>query len=199
MSLIDSLNHILEWHQKNDTPAARQIQPGLSEEEIAMRLKAVPFKMPSEFVELYRWRNGIAWDAQKEGEDVSFFEYHHFLPLNEALDAFQSSYSIMKEFYELTDWVPTFQDPAGDGYGVSGGPRGTDQAPVVFLFEGEGVQVVFDSLAKMMETVAQAFDEGVMTWQEGEMDTDFFAWGEIAHRLNPDIQYWRDYVKGGKS
>ncbi len=59
------------------------------------------------------------------------------------------------------------------------------------------MQVVFDSLAKMMETVAAAFDEKAMTWQEGEMDTDFFAWGEIAHRLNPGIQYWRDYVKGG--
>jgi cell wall assembly regulator SMI1 len=199
MSLIDSLNHILEWHQKNDTPVARLLQPGLSEELILNQLKAVPFQMPREFVELYKWRNGVAWDDQQEGQDVSFFEYHRFLPLNEALDVFQSSYAIMKEFYELTDWVQVFQDPAGDGYGVSGAPRVVDQAPVVFLFEGEGVQVVFDSLAKMMETAAAAFGEGAMTWENGRLETDFFAWGEIAHRLNPGIQYWRDYVKGGKS
>ncbi len=198
MSLIDSLNHILEWHQKNNTPVARHIQPGLSENEIAVRLQAVPFKLSREFVELYQWHNGVLLTDGDEDDDDSFFEYHRFLPLDEALDVFQESYPIMKEFYELTDWVQVFQDPAGDGYGISGGKEMQAESPVVFLFEGEGVQVVFDSLAKMTETVAAAFDEGAMTWQEeGEMDTDFFAWGEIAHRLNPGIQYWRDYVKGG--
>src|SRR5512142_461765 len=196
MSLIDSLNHILEWHQQNDTPVARLIQPGLSEEEIAQRVQSLPFKLPREFVELYRWRNGV--QVGEQDEDTSFFEYHRFLPLDEALEVFEIGYPIMKEFYELTDWVQVFQDPAGDGYGISGGPEAVQEAPVVFLFEGEGVQVVFDSLAKMLETVAQAFDEGVMTWQEVEMDTDFFAWGEIAHRLNPCIQYRRDHAKGGR-
>jgi hypothetical protein len=199
MTLLDSLDHILECHRKNDTPVARRIQPGLTEEQIAARLRSVPFRLSREFVELYKWRNGvpISYDAD-EGDD-SFFEYHRFLPLDEALDVFRESYPIMKEFYELTDWVQVFQDPAGDGYGISGGPQVEDQSPMVFLFEGEGVQVVFDSLAKMMETVAQALDEDAMTWEEGELDTDFFAWGEIAHRLNPGIQYWRNYVKGGSS
>lgn len=196
MSLIDSLNHVLEWHQRHQTPTARLIQPGLSEDEILTRLQAVPFKLSREFVELYKWRNGVAWDEAEEDEDSSFFEYHRFLPLEEALANFQTSYPIMKEFYELTDWVQVFQDPASDGYGLSGGPEVTASAPVVFLFEGEGVQLVFDTLERMMETVVAAFDEGVMTWEEGELDTDFFAWGEVAHRLNPGIRYWRDYVKG---
>ncbi len=228
MSLIDSLDHILEWHKRNDTPVARLIQPGLSEDEILSQFGAVsfklsaelrelyrwhddpnmseedmrkrlgnpvPFRLSREFIELYKWRNGVPLE---EGQpDSSFFEYHRFLPLDEALSNFKISYPIMKEFYELTDWVQVFQDPAADGYGLAGGPQVMDEAPVVFLFEGEGVQVVFDSLAKMAETVAQAFDEGVMIWEEGELDTDFFAWGEVAHRLNPGIQYWRDYVKGG--
>ncbi len=199
MPLIDSLNRILEWHKQNDTPVARLIQPGLTEEQIAARLRSVPFKLSREFVELYKWHNGVLLsDDDEEEDDDSFFEYHRFLPLDEALDVFQESYPIMREFYDLSDWVQVFQDPAGDGYGISGGKEMKAETPVVFLFEGEGVQMVFDSLAKMMETVAVAFDEGAMTWQEeGALDTDFFAWGEIAHRLNPGIQYWRDYVKGG--
>ena len=66
----------------------------------------------------------------------------------------------MKEFYELTDWVQVFMDPAGDGYGLSGGEELVELAPVVFLLEGEGVKVVFESLARMLETVATSFDEG---------------------------------------
>ena len=194
MKLTEYLDQILEWHQKNQTPAARLLQPGLSEEEILARLEAVPFKMPREFVELYQWRNGMA--AGAAGEDNSLFEYHRFLPLDEALRNFQISYPIMQEFYERTDWVQVFADPAGDGYGSSAAEEVDEFAPVVFLFEGEGVQVVFESLRKMMETVAAALDEGAMVWEEGGLETDFFAWGEIAHRLNPEIKYWRDYVKG---
>ena len=194
MTLTDYLDQILEWHRKNQTPAARLIQPGLSEDEILRQLEAVPFKLSREFVELYKWHNGTA--AGVAGDDASFFEYHAFLPLEEALSNFEISYPIMKEFYELTDWVEVFTDPAGDGYGLSGGKEMIESAPVVFLFEGEGVKPVFDSLTKMMETVAAAFEEGMMTWQDNQLETDFFGWGEVAHRLNPEIKYWRDYVKG---
>jgi hypothetical protein len=196
LSLTDSLEQILEWHRQKQTPVARLMQPGLSEEQILNQLAAVPFKLSREFVELYKWRNGAASGAA--GEDTSFFEYHQFLPLEEALSNFQVSYPIMKEFYELTDWVQVFSDPAGDGYGLSGGPQMAEEAPVVFLFEGEGVKVVFDSLTKMLQTVATSFEEGAMTWEEDALETDFFAWGEVAHRLNPDIKYWRDYVKGSE-
>lgn len=194
-TLTDSLDRVLEWHRRNQTPAARLIQPGLSEDEIVRQLQAVPFKLSREFIELYRWHNGVRSGGQ-EDKDESFLEYHRFLPLEEAIATFQISYPIMKEFYELTDWVQVFQDPAGDGYGLSGGRETTPQAPVVFLFEGEGVKVVFQSLTRMMETVAAAFEEGAMTWDDGVLETDFFAWGEVAHRLNPEIQYWHDYLKG---
>src|SRR5512135_971534 len=157
-TLTDSLDHILEWHRRNQTPAARLIQPGLSEDEIVRQLQSVPFKLSREFIALYRWHNGVR-SGDQEDKDDSFFEYHSFLPLEDALATFQVSYPIMKEFYELTDWVQVFQDPAGDGYGLCGGLQApgsarvparsigpadpAPQAPVVFLFEGEGVKVVF--------------------------------------------------------
>jgi hypothetical protein len=196
MNLTDYLEQILEWHRKNQTPVAQLLQPGLSEDEILTRLEPVPFKMSREFVELYKWRNGM--DTGGLRDDNSLFEYHAFLPLDEALSNFEISYPIMKEFYELTDWIQVFADAAGDGYGLSGAEQVVERAPVVFLFEGEGVQVVFESLTKMMETVAASFEQGVMTWDEGQLEIDFFGWGEVAHRLNPEIKYWRDYVKGSE-
>jgi hypothetical protein len=195
MTLTDSLNQILEWHRKNNTPAARLLQPGLSEDEILGTLQGVPFKVSREFIELYRWRNGTA--IGEEGEDTSLFEIHRFLPLEEAVDNFQASYPAAKDSYELSDWVQVFQDVTSDGYGVTGGAQLLDHTPVVLLMEGE-VQEVFSSLAKMMETVAAAFQQGAMGWEDEEMETDFFAWGELAKRLNPEIKYWQDYLLGGE-
>ncbi len=194
MTLTDSLNQILEWHRKNNTPASRLLQPGLSEDEIRGMLQGIPFQVSHEFVELYRWRNGTA--IGEEGEDTSLFEIHRFLPLEEAINNFQAAYPAAKTSYELSDWVQVFQDVTSDGYGVTGGSQMLDHTPVVLLMEGD-VQEVFSSLAKMMETVAAALQQGAMGWEDGEMETDFFAWGELAKRLNPEIEFWRDYLLGG--
>ncbi len=45
--------------------------------------------------------------------------------------------------------------------GVLGGDKYTESAPVTFLFEGEGVPIVFDTLTQMMKTSVACFEEGV--------------------------------------
>ena len=193
MTLTDSLNQILEWHRRNNTPASRLLQPGLSEDEIMSKLQPLPFKVSRELVELYSWRDGTA--LGEEGEDTSFFEIHRFLPLDEAVSNFQEVHPEAKDSDELSNWVQVFQDITSDGYAVSGGPEMVDCSPVVLLMEGE-VEKVFSSLAKMMETVAAAFRAGAMGWEDDEMETDFFAWAELARRIDPKIEYWRDYLEG---
>jgi cell wall assembly regulator SMI1 len=185
----------LDWHRRYDTPVAWEIQPGLSRDEILTRIKHLPFKMSHEFMELYQWRNGVRIDATSG--DPSLFEFHRFLPLEEVLEDFKMSYPIYKSFYELADWLPVFQDPAGDGYGLFKVTSSAESAQVVFLMEGEGVQVVFDSLTQMMKTIVSCFEADVFTWRASEMETDFEAMGEVAARLNPNIRYWRDYNAGG--
>jgi hypothetical protein len=195
MGLTEYLDQILDWHRRYDTPVAWEIQPGLSRDEILTRIKHLPFKMSHEFMELYQWRNGVRIDATSG--DPSLFEFHRFLPLEEVLEDFKMSYPIYKSFYELADWLPVFQDPAGDGYGLFKVTSSAESAQVVFLMEGEGVQIVFDSLTQMMRTIVSCFEADVFTWRASEMETDFEAMGEVAARLNPNIRYWRDYNAGG--
>ena len=193
MLLTDYLDQILEWHTRHNSPVARLIQPGLGEGEILSKISHLPFQLPREFVGLYRWRNGVPLGATASG-DTSLFEYHHFLPLDEAIKTFQTCYPIMKMFYEITDWVPTFLDPAGDGYGILRASGQEESAPIVFLFKGEGVRIVFDSLTQMMKTMVACFEEGIFSWKKGELQTDFDRFGQVAYRLNPDNNFWRDYA-----
>ena len=186
MPLIASLDQILEWHRRNNTPAARLLQPGLSEDEIMSRMQALPFHASRELVELYRWHNGTA--IGEEGEDTSLFEIHRFLPLEEAVSSFRESPPEAQA-------LQIFRDEALDGYAVSGAAQMAERSAVVLMTEGE-VQKVFSSLTKMMQTVAAAFEEGAMGWEDEEMETDFFAWGGLAHRIDPHIEYWKDYLAG---
>ena len=194
--LTEYLDQILAWHSRHGTPAAASLQPGLSEAEILARTSQLPFKLTGEFLELYRWRNGVPWDTSG---DPSFFEFHRFLPLDEAMVAFRESHPIFKRFYPITDWVMTFQDPAGDGYGLSGGKGHVEAAPVTFLMEGEGVQIVFENLTQMMKSVIACFDEGVFWWGDNQLQTDFYRLGDVMFRLNPNMQYWKDYARGDRT
>jgi len=185
------LDQILNWHTTLGSPLAKSLQPGLSVSEIRRKIAVLPFRMPEEFVELYAWRNGT---PARNQDWVSLIEFHRFLTLEEAIEMFQVSYPIMKEFYEKTDWIMTFEDGSGDGYGVSAVEKDTSRAPVVFLFEGEGINIVFENLTQMMKTMVACFDVGVFTLGgEGDLEIDFFKLGEVAHRLNPNIDYWTQY------
>ena len=106
----------------------------------------------------------------------------------------------MKEFYEITDWLLTFQDAAGDGYGILGCDESQESTPVAFLFEGEGVNIVFETLTEMMKTVVAWYEEGVFTMgHDGVLETDFVQMGQVAHRLSPNIHYWEQYVASSES
>ena len=186
------LDQILDRHTKIGSPLAQHLQPGLRIDQIRAKIADLPFKMPEEFVELYAWRNGTP--ASERGW-ISFIEFHRFLPLEEALEAFSESYPIVKHFYELSDWVMTFEDGSGDGYGISAAKRESPSAPIVFLFQGDGVNVVFESLTQMMKTMLAAFDAGVFSMGEaGDLATDFYKLGEVAHKLNPTTFYWKQYA-----
>jgi hypothetical protein len=195
-TLTHYLDQILEWHTKLSSPLSKYLQPGLSVDEIRRKIAVLPFKMPEEFIELYVWRNGT---PARNRDWVSLIEFHRFLSLEEAIETFQDSYPIMKEFYEKTDWIMTFEDGSGDGYGISAIEKDTAAAPVVFLFEGEGINIVFESLTQMMKTMVASFEAGVFTMgSDGDLATDFFKLGKVAHRLNPSIHYWTQYASYSK-
>ena len=190
--LTPYLDQILEWHNKLGTPLSAQLQPGLGADEIRKKIAVLPFKMPDEFIELYMWRNGTPARIQ---DWVSFVGNNRFLPLEEALDIFREAHPVMQSFYKISDWVMTFMDWSGEGYGISSVRESDSTAPVVNLFEGEGVNIVFECLAQMLKTIVASFEAGVFSLgEDGDLDTDFYKLGEVAHRLNPNIDYWTQYT-----
>ena len=191
--LTQYLNQILAWHSRLGTALRECLSPGLSVTEIRDQIATVPFKLPAEFVELYAWRNGTPIHSSKV---VSFIEYHRFLPLDEALGRFQMTYPIIREYYGNADWMMTFEDGSGDGYGVSAvAEEAREAAPIVLLFEGEGVNTVFHSLTQMMKTMVACFEAGIFSiGEDGDLHTDFYELGQTVHKLVPDLQYLTLYA-----
>jgi hypothetical protein len=190
------LNQIVDWHTKLGSPLRYYLRPGLSKDEISKKVSVLPFSLSDEFFELYAWKDG----TPIRDRWVSFIENHRFLPLDEALHHFEITYPVAKEFYEDPDWIMTFEDGSGDGYAFSAANEHSTAAPMVFHFEGEGVNMVFQNLTQMMMTMVECFQIGIFTIaDDGGLDTDFFKLGEIAHKLNPEIPYWEQYTSYSRS
>lgn len=192
-TLIDKLDAILGWHDRLGSRVPALLQPGLTRQRIMELERRLPFKLSEETIALYQWRNGIPL-ATASNDNLFLFEMHQFLPLEDALAVFRETYPIIKEFYELTDWLPVFQDVAGDGYGAIGTAQRQASAPIVLLFEGDGVRVVFDSLEKLIDTMLACFEQGVFSIGDDRwLDTDFRALGHVARQVNPASRYWQNY------
>ena len=52
--------------------------------------------------------------------------------------------------------------------------------------------VEYDSLKDMVATLAEAFDRGVFVVEEGYLEMDDSALGDLAAELNPSVIWWRD-------
>ena len=191
--LTTYLDEILTWHTHLGSPVPALLQPGLTLAKIQGRAKQLPFQLSEEVLTLYQWRNGIPRAIESRG-NLSFFEAHQFLPLDDALESFQIRYPIFKEFNERTDWLPLFEDVTGDGYGAMGAYGAEQATPVVFVFEGLDVDVVFDNLTNMMRTMLACFEEGVF-WLGADqwLETDYDRLGNVARTLNHRVPYWQTY------
>jgi hypothetical protein len=83
-AIAAGMERVVEAFTKSGHPMADSLAPGLSKQDIRSRTAALPFDLPKEIIELYQWRNGQSPEC-----NVFLFRDQRFLPLDEALDAYQ--------------------------------------------------------------------------------------------------------------
>lgn len=104
----DILNRLAAIADTRAPGYLRSLNPGLSREALqaALREAGFAFHPPEEWFALYEWRNGSQWfesvykvwqratqtyEPETLSRRESLFHYHEFLPLEEALEHWQSS------------------------------------------------------------------------------------------------------------
>ncbi|MBF0353402.1 MAG: hypothetical protein HQM11_20415 [SAR324 cluster bacterium] len=194
MPILDYLNKILTYQIQLKHPVISLLQPGLSEREILLKTSLIPIQIPREMINLYMWRNGTLAPESSTLGDMQFFYGYHLCSLEEALLSFQEGYSIWQKFYKM-EFCSLFEDGAGGCCGVI--PNQDSLVSPVIQITELGKNIIYSNLTKMMETIASCYENGVF-WigQNGYLDADLKKYGDIALRLNPEIEYWQKRVKG---
>lgn len=184
-TLTDALERILNWLRANHPEAASSLQPGLSYEEIEAKLADLPFCLPQEVYELYKWRNGSS-----DNGEADCFNYYRFIPLEESVE--QAKKQVSEDLLEGTfpfGWFPLFEFE-GEYLAVIGAESKIDNSPIVCHYEDESI--AYTNLTGMMLTMAECYETGA--YDKNELEEDWQANREKEKKLcikyNPEVLYF---------
>jgi SMI1 / KNR4 family (SUKH-1) len=167
MSLLaTAMDRIMNWMQQHRPERAKTFQSGLSREDIDQAIKHLPNHFPEELYELYQWRNGSTeWDAI----DSLVSPVLEFMPLEEAvtsclelLETFGEDSNIPNPLLERGKRLfPFICENSSCYYAVLLDPQQKQSSPVIDIAAEGDLDIVFDNLTEMMNTVADYCETGV--------------------------------------
>ncbi|MFB8796566.1 MAG: SMI1/KNR4 family protein [Microcoleus sp.] len=204
--LTNALKRILKWIKTNDSHRASIWQTGLSLSEIEERVKVLPFCLPQEVYELYKWRNGFipgtrGWMQGFGGHDFynldfvikNYFNQIEYCKTCAVLDNNPSS-----EPLRNPQWFSLLGHDKRD-YFVIGEQEQKQESPVFCFDYGDWddfrPKLKYSSLTSMMLTIAECYETGAYYHYkvEGREITSFGmnypAAESIRKKYNPDCEY----------
>lgn len=170
-------------------PAADRLRTALPYEQWESLATSLPFKVPSELEQLYRWRDGVAAHTGDLLTDLQVFPGFYLLPMQEAVRIYHERENAPQ--WE-SGWFAFAADGAGDFYIL---PCNVPQpANVIGFIHGEPEQVVeYLSIHAMTQTLVTAYQQGAIFIDPlGDLEFDDDAYQLIARKHNPGIDVWRD-------
>jgi hypothetical protein len=190
MTLITTLDRIMNWTIAYQPDYAASFLPGLSRQEIDTICQAIPGFLSEDIIQLYQWRNGtneeywrwmlnfhlhyqplqeVVMDIVETENDIYTFDGKHLFPFFKIEKTYYCSL-ISEEFSECS--------------------------VIVDLFAGGGMDVVlaFNSLTSMLEMLAEGLETKVLFLNDegcvgyGENRNDFRT---LFYKHNsPDIEFF---------
>lgn len=134
---------------------ARDLNPGLTQEQILELASQLPRPLPAEVCELYRWRNGSStWS--------SLDTWRPFRPLAELIERYHEETEFARdnpEWWKI-EWLPLFDE--GKSRVIAMLPEGASlTAPIYEYYTEEGIDPnpAYPSLTVMMAVHAEAYEE----------------------------------------
>lgn len=192
--LTNALDRILDWCKQNNLVGPgllniSSLQPGLSDLEIEEIVKYIPFQLPTEVCELYKWKNG-----SKNENDLYQSSYifranypYGFYPLQMVVKDAISHY----EFCGKWDYLNIFfsiTEPSG--YVIL--EENPNKSRVIFCHSGEilgGRPYQYTSLTNMMMTIAECYETGAYySHFTGDLSNQNLATTKIWWKYNSDIK-----------
>ena len=140
---------------------------------------------------LYAWRNGSKDSEGITLGELAFFPGFYLMSLEESI---QTYLELRETDGWEKSWFPIFASGGGDFYAMILAPEAQAQILGVYVYEEEP-QIEYLSLKSMLTTFKVCYEQGVIFRNdEGYLDMDYRKHAEIAHKINPDVKIWLEFL-----
>jgi cell wall assembly regulator SMI1 len=195
---LDDLKPVLERLfialDRLHVPIVSSLQPGLAEEVVARLLSRVPYDLPPDLSELYKWRNG----AQESAASRELFPGGMFLALSQAVTTYQGLVAAateasknsgldVKDVYDPC-WMPMFIDAGGNLHAIKVG-NDPDVGSVweIPIEDPQNRRVISENLRDFIDTITRRWENGTYYLsQDGGMPRESYPRLAAERRANDD-------------
>ena len=190
-TITQLLNEIEKGLQQLDHPCVEHLNPGLSSQNIQELFEEIPLQPKQDLHALYAWRNGSKDSEGITLGELAFFPGFYLISLEESI---QTYLELRETDGWEKSWFPIFASGGGDFYAMILAPEAQAQILGVYVYEEEP-QIEYLSLKSMLTTFKVCYEQGVIFRNdEGYLDMDYRKHAEIAHKINPDVKIWLEFL-----
>ncbi len=171
-TLQQTLQAIEAWHQEHHPRSAEAFEPPIKPEKLAKLAAELPFELPSELTKLYAWHNG-------QSQNAPFFNAFTFFPFEEALEEYALALENAQEqgLEWKASWFPIF-GYMGDYFLLECAPESPPAPVYMYLSHVEGVPRWYESLEKMLLTIAACYQSGAYSYDDDDIFVEDFEKAE---------------------
>lgn len=185
--LLTALNRIRAYLESYHPNVVAKLPPGLSFEEIRENFQSLPYQLPQEVYELYRWCGG--WNWETENWDTLLAPYYGTMTLCSPQGVIENA-SCFERYgvsYIGKHLIPLF------GYDrtylcMVGNWQENFPSPIVYVSELYGVELHYVSLTAMIKVTAEVWQTGTAHIdEEGLVECDEKKFFDIYRQNNYEL------------
>ena len=200
-AVIEPLKRIIAIQKSLGYNMEEYLRPGLSVEEIRRLGSRYDFEFNFEFQEYLKFSDGISLPNEFVDSNWVFAPPLFRLASSSVIESFIKE----KVFYEIkysyagTEEIslkhyPIIYESHVNCYWVNLDKEDKKYGHVLETTMWGDIQYVYSSISRLFFTYCEAYQRGCIFMNDGELDIDFKRFGQIAKKLNPEIDYWKTYI-----
>lgn len=182
--VVSYLNQILEEAEKIGIVAKKHLNPGLSSESIEELVAVLPFSLPRDIAEFYRWHNGMRLDGQKC--EFRLLPGKIFEPLEDAIQRTQALLSVAGDpsVRWSQTWYSLCTDLAGDYFAVEADANRSNVGTIMAINVANEPYPAFRSFRTMLLSMLDCFKLGGYLLDEDGFLVEESWLADLVYRLN---------------
>jgi cell wall assembly regulator SMI1 len=201
MKLSNHFENIINKQKSLDFNFSDVLRPAADKILITRTEQILNIEFNNELNELYTFADGTIVRTERNSL-LCIIPFYDILSLTDAVEYYKAVLNGEANFYNSDKnyspgikLFPFLEADGGDCYWVDLNKETENYNKIYWTTTlAQEPDYLFNSLNSMFETIAECYEKGIISVDaDGILSCDYVAWGQVAEKNNPNLDYWKSY------